>query len=211
MRPVELHKLPARHLVMLFVAVVLAMCGALSVSPAQAHSELESSTPAEGATVSTLTEITLTFGEAIVPEMSKYSLTDEMGMTVKLGEPSYDSTKTIVTVPLRALMMNGKQVIGYSVLSIDGHPIAGKINFTYGAPGKAGGPDGRDHSGTPGPGRDHQDMDGDHAGGSNTWANLGYAAGGLVGGALIVVVITLVVRRRSKAKQARLDDNNPSE
>ena len=195
------------------VALVAALVAAVLFlgAPAHAHSELESSTPAEGATVSKLTEITMTFGEAIVPEMSKYTLTDEMGMAVALGEPVYDSTKMIVTIPLRSLMMTGKQVIGYSVLSIDGHPISGRINFTNSAPGMAGGPDDPDHSGVPQPEGDHHDNDGGHEEGSGVWANVGYAAGGLVAGAIVVLVITLVVRRRAKAKQGRLDGDISSE
>ncbi len=202
----------ARTSFVVFIATVVAFAGILAfASSAHAHSELESSSPAEGATVSKLTEITLTFGEAIVPEMSKYTLTDEMGMAVTLGEPVYDSTKMIVTIPLRALMMSGKQVIGYSILSIDGHPISGKINFTNSAPGMAGGPDDPDHTGIPQPDGDHHDSDADHAEGPGIWANVGYAAGGLVAGAIVVLVITLVVRRRAKVKQGRLDGDNSSE
>ncbi len=203
---------PARALLG-FVLTIAALVGAVAFAPAaEAHSELESSTPAEGATVSTLTELKLTFGEAVVPEMSKYTLTDEMGMVAKLGEPTYDSTKTIVTIPLRSIIMGGKQVIGYAVLSIDGHPISGKINFTM-AGGAMGAPGDKDHSGMPRPDGDHHDLDGDHNAGatSNVWANIGYAAGGLVGGALVVLIITLVARRRSTAKQARLDGDNSSE
>ena len=202
---------PARAILALMIAVLALASSVAFASSAHAHSELESSTPAEGTTVSKLTEITLTFGEAIVPEMSKYTLTDEMGMAVTLGEPVYDSTKMIVTIPLRSLMMTGKQVIGYSVLSIDGHPISGKINFTNSAPGMAGGPDDPDHTGIPEPDGDHHDNDGDHEEGSGVWANVGYAAGGLVAGAIVVLVITLVVRRRAKAKQGRLDGDNSSE
>jgi methionine-rich copper-binding protein CopC len=114
---------------MLFAAVVFAVLTSWSTS-AVAHSELEASTPASGASVSKLEQFTLTFGEEIVPEFSKYTLVSASGGLVTLGAPTYDVTKTTVTVPVTGEIAAGTYAIGYAVLSIDGHPIAGKVAFT---------------------------------------------------------------------------------
>jgi methionine-rich copper-binding protein CopC len=157
-------------------------------SPALAHSELEESMPAQGESVSTLSELMLTFGEEVVPEFSKYTLVDSMGMTVALGEPKYDVTKTTATIPVTGEIMAAHYVIGYAVLSIDGHPISGKVNFTS----TAGGPSpttSPTNTSTPTP---------SPSGDSTLAANIGYAVGGLVAGVIVVAVITFVVRRRQK-------------
>ena len=167
-----------------------ALIGAAGVAtPASAHSELEASTPAEGASVSTLTEFTLTFGEEVVPEFSKYTLVDSMGMVVTLGAPKYDVTKTTVTVPVTGELMAAKYAIGYAVLSIDGHPISGKVNFTSTAAAPTPTPS-PTQTATPAP---------SPSGDSTLLANIGYAALGLVGGVIVVLIITVVVRRRNKA------------
>jgi methionine-rich copper-binding protein CopC len=162
---------------------------AFVATPATAHSELEASTPAQGATVSHLEQFTLTFGEAIVPQYSKYTLTDSMGMTVELGTPTYDVTKTVVTVPVTGDLMAAKYAIGYAILSVDGHPISGKVSFTSTAVGPTPTP-------TPTPSPSPQPSP---SGDSTLLANIGYAAAGLIGGAIIVVIITLVFRRRRKS------------
>ncbi len=172
-----------------FIAVIVAIALGFAATPATAHSELEASTPAQGATVSHLEQFTLTFGEAIVPEYSKYTLVDSMGMAVALGTPTYDVTKTVVTVPVTGELMAAKYNIGYAILSVDGHPVSGKVSFTSTAVGPTPTP-------TPTPSPSPQPSP---SGDSTLLANLGYAAAGLIGGAIIVVIIRLVVRRRRKS------------
>jgi methionine-rich copper-binding protein CopC len=172
----------------IFFALVVTFGITLTAAPALAHSELESSTPAAGSSVSKLAEITLTFGEEVVPEFSKYTLVDSMGMTVALGEPKYDVTKTTATIPVAGEIMAADYVIGYAVLSIDGHPISGKVNFTS----TAGGPSpttSPTNTSTPTP---------SPSGDLTLAANIGYAVGGLVAGVIVVAVITIVVRRRQQ-------------
>ena len=104
-------------------------------SSAQAHSELEASTPAAGSSVSHLEQFTLTFDAALVPEFSKYTLVSSSGTLVKLGTPTYDVTKTVVTVPVTGELSSGKYLIGFAILSVDGHPVAGEVAFTSTAVG----------------------------------------------------------------------------
>ena len=109
------------------VAVLMIASGAPS---ATAHSDLESSTPAAGSSVSSLEQFSLTFGEEVVPEFSKYTLVSASGTLVKLGAPKYDVSKTTVTIPVTGEIAAGTYVIGYAILSIDGHAVAGKVSFT---------------------------------------------------------------------------------
>jgi methionine-rich copper-binding protein CopC len=170
------------------VALIAVFSVSFFVTPALAHSELEESMPAQGESVSTLSELMLTFGEEVVPEFSKYTLVDSMGMTVALGEPKYDVTKTTVTIPVTGEIMAADYVIGYAVLSIDGHPISGKVNFTSTAAGPSPTTSPTNTS-TPTP---------SPSGDSTLAANIGYAATGLVSGAIVVAVITVIMRRRKK-------------
>ena len=112
----------------LIAGLALAFAGATT---ANAHSELEESSPAQGATVSTVTELVLTFGEAVVPEYATVVLADSSDIVVQLGTPTYDTTATIMTIPIvSGALPNGEYVAGFRIVSIDGHPIAGEVDFT---------------------------------------------------------------------------------
>lgn len=178
----------------LFVLVVT-----LASSPALAHSELESSTPAAGASVSSLTQIELVYGEAITPEFSTFALTDSMGMKVGLGAPTYDVTKTHVTVPLAQSLMAGKYSFGYSVLSVDGHTVAGSFSFTSTSGSSAS-------SSTNVPTASPSD---NNASGGGSNSALTYAIIGAVAGAVVVAVISWVMRRNAKkAEQSEPTDSS---
>ena len=112
----------------LTAGLALAFTGATA---ATAHSELEESSPAQGASVSTVTELVLTFGEGVVPDYSTVVLADASDIVVQLGEPTYDTTSTIMTIPIvSGALPNGDYVAGYRIVSVDGHPIAGEVDFT---------------------------------------------------------------------------------
>jgi methionine-rich copper-binding protein CopC len=186
----------ATRILLAFVLACTASTGALfTASAATAHSELEDSSPAVGESVSSLSELTLTFGEEVVPKFSKYTLTDPAGAAVALGEPAYDSTKTTVTIPVTGKLVGGKYTIGYAILSIDGHPVSGKVAFTSTAAGSAvTKPTGASttiaftkDSGAP----------------TGTYLTAIILGGG-IGILALVAVITLVIRGR-KQKRSRLD------
>ena len=100
-------------------------------APASAHSELLESTPVHGSTASVVTELVFTFGEAVVPDYSTVVLTDSTGITPTLGAPTYDTPATTMTVPIVSGMLpNGSYVAGFRIVSVDGHPIAGEVEFT---------------------------------------------------------------------------------
>ena len=102
-----------------------------SASAATAHSELEGSVPAQGATVSVVTELVLTFSEAVVPDYSTVVLANSAGVSIELGTPTYDTAATVMTIPIvSGALPNGGYVAGFRIVSVDGHPIAGEVHFT---------------------------------------------------------------------------------
>lgn len=121
-----------RHVLVTLAALVAGIALVFaSATVVSAHSELEESSPAQGATVSSVTELVLTFGEEIVPDYSTVVLADSSGSGVALGDPSYNSTFTTVTLPITGgALPNDDYVAGYRIVSIDGHPISGEVGFT---------------------------------------------------------------------------------
>jgi methionine-rich copper-binding protein CopC len=186
----------ATRILLAFVLAFTASTGALfTASAASAHSELEDSSPAAGESVASLSELSLTFGEEVEPKFSTYTLTDPAGAAVTLGEPAYDATKTTVTIPVTGKLVGGKYTIGFAILSIDGHPISGKIAFTSTAAGSAIAP-----TRTPLVTSAPQQNSGAPTGTYLTAILLG----GGIGILALVAVITLVIRGR-KQKRSRLD------
>lgn len=121
-----------RKLLVTLAALVAGLALTLTgAAAATAHSELEGSVPAQGSTVSTVTELVLTFSEAIVPDYSTVVLADSAGIPVKLGAPTYDSTGTAMTIPtVSGALPNGDYIAGFRIVSVDGHPIAGEVDFS---------------------------------------------------------------------------------
>ncbi|WP_051760693.1 copper resistance CopC family protein [Herbidospora cretacea] len=98
----------------------------LAAAPAVAHDRLQASDPAGNTTVESLDAITLTFSSRVrFPAMV---LHDAAGAAVKLTEPQVRG-KDLTARPLSA-PAPGKYVIGWRVVSSDGHPIEGEIPFT---------------------------------------------------------------------------------
>lgn len=111
----------------------LAVAGILTVFvalPASAHSELLASAPENGSTVSDVSEVSLTFGDEVVPEYTTLALTSGTGEPLELEAPTMDATNTILTARIVAAPLpDGAYTLGYYIVSIDGHPIEGTITF----------------------------------------------------------------------------------
>ncbi|AZG45665.1 Copper transport protein YcnJ [Gordonia insulae] len=127
------------------VAVVVGMLltgviGAVAAPIASAHSRVESSDPADGATVQTgPQQVSITFNE---PLQESFAV-----LTVVGPDDHYwqDGTATVtgprLSVPLRELGPAGTYTLNYRVTSADGHPVEGKRTFELATAG----------TGTPGP------------------------------------------------------------
>jgi methionine-rich copper-binding protein CopC len=104
--------------------------------PSWAHSDLLNSSPSQGSVSAEVSSVTLTFVDEIVPEYTALALTRGDGSRVELDEPSTDATNRIVSVaPRDGMLSDDSYVLGYYIVSIDGHPIEGSVSFEVaGAP-----------------------------------------------------------------------------
>ena len=116
----------------LFVIVLLAFAGVGVALPAQAHNVLVGSDPKDGATLSAApARITLVFDQAVRQGYAQVGVTGADGTTWADGSAEVAAEKVSVKVkPLRA---GGAYVVGYRILSADGHPVTGKISFSLAA------------------------------------------------------------------------------
>ncbi|MEV7013141.1 copper resistance CopC family protein [Streptosporangium sp. NPDC051022] len=113
------------------LTVLLLACAALlgAVTPAQAHNVLIGSDPQDGARLAAGPErITLTFDQSARQGFAQISVTGPDGTRWEDGKTTVDGAK--VSVGVRPLGPAGQYVVGYRILSSDGHPVADKVTFT---------------------------------------------------------------------------------
>jgi copper resistance protein C len=118
------------------LTVLLLACAVLfgAVAPAQAHNVLIGSDPKDGAQLATGPDkITLTFDQPVRQGFAQISVTGPDGTTWEDGKTVVDNHR--VSVGVRPLGPAGEYVVGYRILSSDGHPVASKTIFTLTAPG----------------------------------------------------------------------------
>jgi len=117
----------APRVLALVVATVTALL--LGSAPAWAHSQLDSSDPANGSSVATPpASISLTFDEDVQAGFSAVTLIGPDGKHYHDGTVTEkDQTITVGALPLGPA---GSYQIGYRVVSADGHPVSGKVSFT---------------------------------------------------------------------------------
>jgi methionine-rich copper-binding protein CopC len=114
------------------IAALLFVITGLAAGPAFAHATLVSSSPADGAALSTgPTEVVFTFDEDLLPDTVTISINDEQGAVVATLKvlPSRNS----LTVPWPAALPPATYQVAYRVASQDGHPVAGAISFSFAA------------------------------------------------------------------------------
>lgn len=110
---------------------------ALDQQPASAHAYVVSSTPTDGAELTTApTEIRVTFDEAVTlpGTVDEATVLDESGARVDAGAPHLDAARTTLTIGVRPGLSKGGYVASWSVISDDTHPVGGSLEFGYGAP-----------------------------------------------------------------------------
>ncbi|WP_162795422.1 copper resistance CopC family protein, partial [Nonomuraea lactucae] len=115
------------------LTVLLLACATVGVPlPALAHNVLIGSDPKDGATLPAAPgRITLVFDQ---PVRQGYV---QVGVTGPDGTARADGAAVVVaekvTVKVKPLAANGEYLVGYRILSADGHPVTGKITFTLAA------------------------------------------------------------------------------
>ncbi|QYC43700.1 Copper transport protein YcnJ precursor [Nonomuraea coxensis DSM 45129] len=125
----------------LLTVLLLACVAAVTVPPyaAQAHNVLVGSDPKEGATLTAApARVTLVFDQAVRQGYAQIGVTGADGSSWADGDAVVAAER--VSVKLKPLPGGGAYVVGYRILSADGHPVTGKLTFTL-APAGAPSPD----------------------------------------------------------------------
>jgi hypothetical protein len=111
------------------ITVVLAGSVALGLAPAGAHSQLLSTSPADGAVlIEPPSSVVLTFNEGLIPDVDSISINDAMGNVV--ASRSVEPVGATLSVPWPDGLPAGAYQVAYRVVSGDGHPVTGAITFT---------------------------------------------------------------------------------
>lgn len=114
-------------------AMLLSVAAVLGFSSvANAHSDEFLSVPANGAVVSDVSELQFTFVEPVEQSFPpEVVLTASDGTGFELGAPTFDASGATMTVPIvQGALPNGSYTAVYRIVSIDGHPATGQIDFT---------------------------------------------------------------------------------
>ncbi len=127
-----------RPLARRLLAVLLLACAPLlGIAPAaQAHNVLIGSDPEDGARFATAPDrVTLTFDQPVRADFAKIAVTGPDGARYEEGEVTVRGDD--VGVALRGRGPAGEYVIGYQIVSNDGHPVTGELTFIVTTPGAA--------------------------------------------------------------------------
>lgn len=103
---------------------------AFAATQAFAHAELESSSPPVGGSVSSPSEIRLTFSEGVEPKFTKVSVSDPSGaVSVGAGrvEPGHQE---IFVAPISGSLAPGAYKVHWQAVSVDSHHTQGTFAFT---------------------------------------------------------------------------------
>lgn len=118
----------SRGRLLLGVPVLLLGCFLLGTSPAAAHSELESTTPAADSSVTDpVTSVSLTFDDGVQPGFAQIAVLDPAGTDIVDGDPTIDGN-TVVQPVTEATA--GDHSVSYRIVSADGHTVQGTYSFT---------------------------------------------------------------------------------
>jgi methionine-rich copper-binding protein CopC len=119
----------------LFGMVINAFVVGVAAAPATAHTTLESSSPADGARLSSAPDqVTLDFTEPIRTALTRVLVRGPNGGEFESGPPQVIASDRMAQ-PLQPLGAAGGYQISFRVVSVDGHPLAGTIRFTLTRPG----------------------------------------------------------------------------
>ena len=129
----------ARPSVVVALAALVALVIALvPATAANAHTDLRSSTPAEGDSVATLDEVSLQFTSTLLDIGAELSLVDAEGTTTAL-DPTFPAEDTVAAAVDTGLAPGEAQLV-WRVVAQDGHPIEGVIDFTVAPDGASTSP-----------------------------------------------------------------------
>lgn len=121
------------RLIGLAAAILVVVIGA-GASPVAAHTDLESSTPAAGETVTTpVSEVTLVWSGPVAPIDGGFEVTDPQGAVRPPSSLTVADGSTLV-LGFDPPLAGGVVELRWSVTGADGHVIDGVVAFTVDAP-----------------------------------------------------------------------------
>jgi copper resistance protein C len=101
----------------------------LGAAPAFAHARLESSDPADGASLDTAPQrVSLTFSDPMTTDFTTITVVGPDGEHYEAGDIA--ASGTTVSAGVQPLGPAGRYEIGFRVVSEDGHPVTGSVAFT---------------------------------------------------------------------------------
>ncbi|WP_217998046.1 copper resistance CopC/CopD family protein [Nocardia paucivorans] len=104
-----------------------------ATAPAAAHAALVGTDPAYGATVDTTPrQVSVMFDEPVTVADTGITVVDGDGRRVDTGEPVYADNAHTVSVALFPDLPDGTYLLGWTVLSADGHTVGGSSVFGIG-------------------------------------------------------------------------------
>jgi hypothetical protein len=111
-------------------SLVLAVAALMAAAPpALAHTELESSDPAEGASLATAPQqVQLKFAEAVTLPADPIQVSGPGGATWTVGKATVAGA--VVTAPVQAGGPAGAYVVNWKVIADDGDEVKGALHFT---------------------------------------------------------------------------------
>jgi methionine-rich copper-binding protein CopC len=124
-------------LALLLVPALAPGAAAPATAALPAHAQLVSSTPADGDSVPTADEVTLSFSEDVNAQFVQVRVEGPRGDETA-GEPEVDGTD--VVQQLLPDLPDGEHRVTYRVVSVDGHPVSGTLAFTTTGTGSGGSP-----------------------------------------------------------------------
>ncbi|MFC5402717.1 copper resistance CopC/CopD family protein [Cohnella soli] len=119
----------------LAIALVVICLGVATLSGrAEAHAQLEQTTPVSGAKLETgPASVELRFNERLDSGGMKLSVLNEDKRDISKGKPELFDGNKALRIDLPKLGV-GRYTVSYSVISADGHPVSGAYVFTVGNP-----------------------------------------------------------------------------
>lgn len=115
---------------------MIAACGfGLGISEVAAHSRLVKSEPSARAVLNAAPkELKLWFNEGVEPAFAKVWIIPAQGPQIPLSTRGDSSDPHLLIATLPDNLAAGPVVIGYHMLSVDGHVVEDKLTFTVKAP-----------------------------------------------------------------------------
>jgi methionine-rich copper-binding protein CopC len=112
----------------LVAALTWSVLGVGAAEHAAAHTELESSSPTNGALLKhSPSRAKLTFSESVTPIRDKFALRGPGGTPVEIGRVQRAGDSVIV--PITGSLDDGTYLLSYGVISHDGHAVKGALSF----------------------------------------------------------------------------------